>query len=241
MNSTAAGDFAPTRWSVVLAAGRNTLHAAPALEQLCRSYWRPLYAFARRRGLTPHDAEDAVQAFFARILERGVIGQADPERGRFRTFLLTALRNFMENERERAGAAKRGGGAAVVELDAQDAETRYRLEPMDARSPEAVFERQWAVTLLEQVLARLEAEYAGRGQGVLFQALKTRLAEGRDAGGFAEIARNLGLSEEAARMAAHRLRQRYRAVLREEIIQTVGDPADVDAELRHLLCVLRPA
>lgn len=241
MSLAGDGNFAATRWSVVLAAGRNSLHAAPALEQLCRSYWRPLYAFARRRGLSPHDAEDATQAFFARLLERGAIGLADPARGRFRTFLLTSLRNFLENERGRAGAAKRGGGASVVELDAQDAETRYRLEPADARSPEAVFERQWAVTLLERVLVRLGAEYETRGQGSQFLVLKERLAAGSDGASFAETAGRLGISEAAARTAAHRLRRRYRDLLLEEIAQTVASPEEAEDELQHLFRALQPA
>lgn len=226
--------FPPTRWSVVLAARGQAPAAADALESLCRAYWFPLYAFVRRSGHPPHEAEDLTQAFFARLLAKHDLADVDREKGRFRSFLLASLQHFLSNERDRARAQKRGGGRAPVSFDAGDAETRYRLEPADPMTPEKLFDRQWARTLLAQVLAALEGEADAEGRAAQFEALKPFLAVGCGAISHAEAAVRLGTTEGAAKVAVHRLRRRYRDRLRAEIARTVSSPGQVDDEMRAL-------
>lgn len=227
--------FATTHWTVVLAAGsRSTPNAEVALEELCRTYWYPLYAYVRRRGHTHEDAQDLTQAFFARFLEKNYLETLSSERGKFRAFLLASLNHFLANEWDRARRQKRGGGQAVLSLDWQDADTRYQIDPADNLSPDKLYDRVWAVTLLERVLARLRAESTSDGKTAAFEKLKPFLTAGRTAISYAEAAASLNLSEPAARVAVHRLRRRYRELLREEIRQTLSDPAQVEEEMRAL-------
>ncbi len=233
-------NFPTTLWTVVLHAGREQPEQArDALARLCQDYWYPLYSFVRHRGYTAHDAQDLTQAFFAQLLEKHGLKQVDPEQGRFRTFLLAALKNFLANDWDRSHARKRGGGVTIVSLDDRTAESRFRLEPSCELTPERHFERQWAVTLLDQVLAALRAEYHAQGKGDLFEELKAVLtgqAGQGQADGYAAIAARLQRSEGAIKVAVHRLRHRYRELLRERIAETVVD-GDVEDELRHLLGV----
>jgi RNA polymerase sigma factor (sigma-70 family) len=231
--------FVTTRWSVVVSAqGKDSPAAARALEQLCRAYWYPLYAHVRRAGHTPADAEDLTQAFFARLLEKDWLGMADRERGRFRSFLLGSLKHFLANEWDKARARKRGGHLQVVSLDAPAGEERFRQEPMAQGSPDREFDRRWALALLDTVLARLEQDYAQAGKAVAFQHLKSALSGGRSDVPYARLSEALGMSEGAVRVAVHRLRQRYREVLREEIAQTVATATEVEDELRQLFAAL---
>lgn len=233
------GAFVTTHWSVVLAAGHSeTTQSRRALEQLCCVYWYPLYAHVRRRGHSPEDAQDLTQEFFARLLERQWLARADRACGRFRTFLLVALERFLANEWDRARAQKRGGGAPTLPLRWDTAETRYGREPADPRTPERAFERRWAIALLDEVLRRLEAEQQTEGKAALFATLKPCLTGESAALPYAQIADSTGLSEGAVKVAVHRLRQRYRELLRAEIAQTVAAAEDVDAEMRHLFKVL---
>lgn len=227
--------FATTHWTVVLAAGRrSTPQADRALEELCRTYWYPLYAFVRRQGYSKEDAEDLTQGFFARFLARNYLEGLSSEKGRFRAFLLVALKHFLANEYDRAGRQKRGGGVAPLSLDWQDADTRYQIDPADQLSPDKLYDRAWAVTLLEQVITRLRDECAAEGKGKVFEQLKPFLMAGQSDIPYAEAAGKLGLNEGAARVAVHRLRKRYRELLRGEISQTLSDPADVEEEMRAL-------
>ncbi len=231
--------FATTHWTVVLAAGHgDTSHAHDALARLCRSYWYPLYAYARRRGHSPHDAQDLTQEFFARLLRGNWIAQADRQRGRFRTFLLSAMQHFLANEWNKAHAKKRGGTRPILSLDDDTAEQRYRLEPADRNTPETLFERGWALALLNDVLQRLKEEYSREGKQDWMEAMQPALTADRNAIGYADIARKLGMTETAARVAVHRLRQRYRWLIRAEVAQTVASPEEVEAEMRHLFEVL---
>jgi RNA polymerase sigma-70 factor (ECF subfamily) len=228
--------FAETHWTVVLSAARGdaTPRAVAAMAELCRAYWYPLYAFIRRRGYDSHAAEDLTQEFFARLLEKHFLESVDRRKGKFRAFLLAALKHFLANEQDRARAQKRGGGQAVIRLDALDAEARYGLEPVDYLTPDKLFERRWALAVLERVLARLEAEFAAAGKADFFAALKGFLAGG-PARTYGAAGEHLGMSEGAVKVAVHRLRRRYRALLRDEIAQTVVDPAEIDDEIRYLL------
>jgi RNA polymerase sigma factor (sigma-70 family) len=231
--------FIATRWTVVLTAARSdTTQARDALAQLCRMYWYPLYAYIRRKGYSPPDAEDLTQAFFARVIEEHLIMTADQEKGRFRSFLLTRLNHFLADEWDRLKAQKRGGGQRLIPLESGTAETRYRVEPVDPRSPDKLFEYRWAVTLLERVFERLRQEYEKDGKAVLFDALQGCLAQARAAVPYADVGARLGLSEGALRVTVHRLRQRYRDLLRAEIADTVSGPEEVEEELRHLFRVL---
>jgi RNA polymerase sigma-70 factor (ECF subfamily) len=235
-----AADFASTHWSLVLAAGRRSLPASDqALEALCRGYWYPLYAYARRRLGDLHEAQDLTQEFFARLLEKNILAGAQPERGRFRGFLLTAFKNFLANEGDKARAQKRGGGQAPLPLDFRAGDSRYDLEPSHAWTPERLFERQWALTLLEQVLAALRAEFVADGKEAFFERLKVHLA-GETTDSYASLAAELDMSEGAVKVAVHRLRGRYRDVLRRHVAQTVADPAEVDDEIRRLFEALGP-
>jgi len=223
----------------VIAAGQSdTPQAVEALEKLCRTYWYPIYAYLRRRGCGEQDAQDLTQGFFAQLLERRSIQGVERAKGKFRSFLLASLNYFMADERDRANAQKRGGGRQVLSLDAQEAEQRYRLEPADEHSPEKIFEHRWAMTLLDQVLARLGQEFTEAGKLYLFERLQGFLVEGTGGKTFAEVARNVGMTEEALKKAVQRMRRRYHQLFREEIAQTVASPAEVDEELRHLCAVL---
>jgi RNA polymerase sigma factor (sigma-70 family) len=227
--------FASTRWSLVAAAGQGASpEAQEALAVLCRVYWYPLYAYARRRLGNVEDAQDATQAFFAQLLEKDYVQAADPERGRFRSFLLTAFKRFLAKERERDRAQKRGGGRHIVPLDFQMGEHRYHLEPADHATPETIFERRWALTLLEQALARLRQEFETADKQKIFDGLKATLTGDGVAEPYAEIAGRLEMSEPAVKVAVHRLRRRYQELLREEIAQTVVTASEIDEELRDL-------
>ena len=231
--------FLTTHWSVVLAAGRpDTKSAQYALTRLCQSYWYPLYAYVRRRGYSPPDAEDLTQEFFARFLAQNWVERADREKGRFRTFLLSAMSYFLSNEWDKARAQKRGGGVPLLPLEFDLAETRYSREPVDKMTPEQHFERRWVLALLEQVLNRLRGEYEQDGKAELFAALNPCLVGDRTSQPYAALAAKLGMSEGAIKSAVHRLRQRYRQLLREEIGNTVSSPGEVEEELRHLFAVL---
>jgi RNA polymerase sigma-70 factor (ECF subfamily) len=232
-------DFATTHWSIVLAAGRNVSpQAKQALSALCQLYWLPLYSFLRRIGCTPEEAQDVVQGFFARLLEKGDLAQVSPERGRFRSFLLAAIRHFLANERDRARAIRRGGRRTAFSLDRDAAESRYAAEAADAETPEAMFDRQWALTLLARVQDRLREEFTSAGKAQRFNQLHP-LLDGDSAGSYREAATALGLSENAVMVAVHRLRQRFRELLREEIAHTVAAPEQVDEEIRDLFAALR--
>jgi DNA-directed RNA polymerase specialized sigma24 family protein len=232
------GLFATTHWSVVLGAGQlDAERAGEALETLCRTYWYPLYAYVRREGYEAPDAQDLVQGFFARLLSKNYLGQVGPQKGRFRSFLLAALRHFLSDQRDRDRAAKRGGGAEIVSLDAQEAEERYRLELVDRMDAERIFERRWAMTLLEKALYRLREESIVGGKVQLFELLRDFVAGESDIS-CSEAAVKLGQTESAVKSAVHRLRQRYRELVREEIAQTVADPAEIEAEIRYLITVM---
>jgi len=234
--TTAPGDvFATTHWTVVLAAGRkSTPQADVALEELCRTYWYPLYAYVRHHGHSREDAEDLTQAFFARFLEKNYLEGLGSEKGKFRAFLLASLKHFLANEWDRASRQKRGGGVTTLSLDWQDADTRYQIDPADTLSPDKLFDRAWAVTLLERVIVRLRDECAADGRSALFDRLKPFLMVGRSDIPHAQAAAELGMAEGAVRVAVHRLRRRYRQLLREEIAQTLSDPVQVDEEMRAL-------
>ncbi len=231
--------FATTHWSVVLTAQQGSeAQAQAALSHLCRAYWYPLYAFVRRQGHAPHDAQDLTQAFFARLLEKNSLAVAARERGRFRSFLLASLKHFLANEWTRARAAKRGGGREILSLDDHDAESRYALEPVENLTAEKIFERRWATALLDRVVARLRDEHVRAEKVELYEALKGCLTLESRAAAYAELGARLNMTEGAVKVAAHRLRQRYREVLREEIAQTVSGPEEVEEELRHLFAAL---
>jgi len=231
--------FATTHWSVVQTAGQpDTFRSAAALEKLCRTYWYPLYAYARRRGQSPADAQDSTQAFFARLLERNWVGDARRERGRFRTFLLTAMSRFLADEWDKVRAQKRGGGRLLVPLQLDTAETRYGQEPVDTRTPEQAFDRRWAIALLDTVLRRLREEDEAAGRGEVFARLHGCLIGERESQPYAELAAQMNLTEGAVKVAVHRLRKRYRELLRLEIAQTLTADDAVEDELRHLFKVL---
>lgn len=226
--------FATTHWTVVLAAGqRHTPQSDRALEELCRTYWFPLYAYVRRRGKTKEDAEDLTQAFFARFLEKNYLDGLNAERGRFRAFLLASLKHFLANDWDKSRRQKRGGGAAHLSLDWQTADTQFQVASSGA-SPDQEFDREWAVALLAKVIQRLEAECASEGRSPQFKELKIFLSAGKGAVPYADAAIGLRLEESAVRVAVHRLRKRYRLLLREEIVQTLGDPKQVEEEMRAL-------
>src|SRR5262245_20082742 len=235
-----AGVFATTHWSVVIRAGAATaVESSDALDRLCRQYWQPLYYFVRRRGYNEPDAQDLTQGFFARLLEKDLIGAADRERGRFRTFLLTALQNYLANEWDRANRQKRGGGQQFLSLEHVDsAEAAYQLLPPDTATPDQLYERRWAQSVLEAVLRRLREEFDGRSGSGRFDGLKQFLFSDRGEVSYADAAKRVGLSKSATKSAIYRLRQRYGELFAEEIAQTVTRPEDVDDEIRHLLTVL---
>jgi RNA polymerase sigma factor (sigma-70 family) len=231
--------FVSTRWTVVLSAGDPTSpHAATALELLCRAYWFPLYAYARRRGHSPPDAQDLTQEFFSQLLEHNWVARADRHKGRFRSFLLMAMKRFLTNEWDKSKTLKRGGQVRLVPLPLDTAEIHYSQEPANTSTPEQVFEKQWALALLESVLNQLREEYAQAGRAVLFDTLKPCLIGGRESQPYAELAAGLGMTEGSVKVAVCRLRERYRERLKGEIAHTVASPAEVEEELRHLFRVL---
>jgi RNA polymerase sigma-70 factor (ECF subfamily) len=232
--------FATTRWSLVLAArDRAEPGAADALASLCALYWYPLYAYVRRRGHGAEESHDLTQEFFARLLEKDFLASVDRGKGKFRAFLLASCNHFLANERDRVRAKKRGGGRPVLSLDAADAEGRYRAEPADDLTPERLFERRWALTLLQEVMGRLRDEFEAKGKGRLFERLRGFLV-GEKGAGYRRAADELGLSEGAVKVAVHRLRQRYRELLHEEIGRTVAAPEEIDEEIRALFAALGP-
>ena len=230
------GGFATTRWSVVLAAGRRSgEHSAEALATLCEAYWYPVYAFIRRQGHDADHARDLTQEFFTRVLEKHYFSDADPARGRFRAFLLTSIRHFLSNERDREQALKRGGRTPPLSLDVETAEGTYQLEGRDELTPEKLFDARWATLLLDRALGRLREEYVAADKRTLFDQLKGFLTGDSDDVPYADTATALDMSEGAVKVAVHRLRRRFRDALVREIAETVSDPADIDAEIRHLL------
>jgi RNA polymerase sigma-70 factor (ECF subfamily) len=234
--------FATTHWSLVLTAGGpRTAASSEALGTLCQTYWYPLYAYARRFGNGVEESEDLVQAFFVRLLEKEALQHADPERGRFRSFLLASLKHFMVNEYNRARAAKRGGGQPMVAIDVSGGEGRYALDPHDEANPEKLFERQWALTVLNRVQARLRSVSMRSGKAQLFEQLKDFVTGEETDIPYREAGQSLGMSEGAVRVAIHRLRRRFRDLLREEIEQIVADPSEVDDEIRFMLVTLASA
>lgn len=231
--------FVTTKWSVVLAAGRSdTTRSQAALEKLCRTYWYPLYAYVRRRGYSPEDAQDLTQAFFAQLLEDRSLAGADPNLGRFRSYLLTAMNHFLTDEWKKGRAQKRGGGCEVLSLDWALAQERFDLEPADDSAPDRIFEKQWALALLAEVLNRLELEYQLDGKAEIFTALKQTLMGSRESQPYAELAVGLGMNESAVKVAVHRLRKRYRELIREEIAGTLERSQDIDEEMRCLFSAL---
>ncbi len=234
-----SAEFTTTHWSVVLAAAdQERPEAAEALETLCRTYWYPLYAYVRRRGYGHEDAQDLTQGFLLQLLERQSFARVDRSKGRFRSFLLGGLNYFLANQRQHDRAQKRGGGQPLLWFDAQTAEARYHREPMDERSPDKLFERRWALTLLDQVLARLETEFHEAGKADLFERLRLFLIGEQGETTYAQAAVEAGMSGEAFKKVVHRLRQRYYALFRQEIAHTVADPAEVEDEMSHLCAVI---
>jgi len=230
--------FTTTHWSVVLEAQGESPAAKEALEKLCRIYWRPIYSFVQRQGVTPEEAEDITQGFFASLFERGSLSAVRKEKGRLRSYLLGALKYFLADEQRRAMAIKRGKGQRLVPLEELRAENRVEMEPSDPVT-EQIYERRWASTMLERVLNLLKDQYRAGGNTALFDSLKQLLPDEPDAPSQADIAAQLGMTENAVRQAFHRFRQRYQELLREEIAHTVATPGDIEDELRHLIAVVR--
>jgi RNA polymerase sigma factor (sigma-70 family) len=231
--------FQTTRWSLILAAReQDRAEAREALAALCEAYWYPLYAFVRRKGHDPEAAADLVQGFFARLLEKRDFDSVDRQKGKFRSFLMASCSHYLANQADHDRARKRGGGRVPISIDRIGAEGRYGIEPVDHLTPERIFERHWAMTLLDQVLGRLADEMTRSGKSTLFDALRPALLGGAERVPYATIAAMLGISEEAARASAQRLRRRYRELLREEIARTIDDPADVESEILALFATL---
>ena len=228
--------FTTTHWGVVLNARSDSPESSDALSKLCHAYWHPLYWFIRRSGYKPEDAQDLTQDFFASLLEKNYLDAVVREKGKFRSFLLMALKRFLANQRDHANRLKRGGGHAIISLDAQNTENHYLAEPMDTMTPEKAFERRWALALLEQVMAALQAEFCAEGKADLFEALKGFLSGDRES--YAEISQKLGMSQATLRVNVHRLRHRYRELLRREIAHTVERPEDIEEEILYLFSAL---
>ena len=226
--------FQPTQWTLVRRAGLSSTHSQDALETLCRTYWYPIYAFIRRNGRAPHDAQDLTQEFFARFLEAKSIVRADPKRGKFRTFLLGALKNFLTDAHRKATAWKRGGGFQIVSFEETDAEERYRLEPVDERTPDQVYKQRWIVGLLETAMARLRDEFHAAGKDRQFQVLKVFLSQEGDDESYEAAGAELNTSGKTIAVAVHRIRRRFRQVVRSAIADTVSTPEDVEEEYRSL-------
>jgi RNA polymerase sigma factor (sigma-70 family) len=239
MSFSPSRGFATTRWTLVVAAGRE---AAPgsreALSELCELYWPPLYSYARRQGNSVEQAQDLTQAFFARFLEKHDVQAADPRRGKFRSFLLTSFKHFLANEYDRERAKKRGGSQVLIALDVETAEARYAAEQPGTLTPEALFERQWALGLVDRAMAALSADLIASGKAATYNELKGLLIGEKEEGGYAKIAQALGSTEGAVKVTVHRLRRKFRARLRAEIMATVSDDAEIEEELRYLIAVL---
>jgi len=234
-----ARQFATTRWSIVMSAGHTSSpDSRRALESLCETYWYPLYAYVRRRVPDVNEAQDLTQAFFAELLEKNFVGSATPARGRFRAFLLTAFKHFLSKEWDKAKAQKRGGGRAPISLDFNSADSRISIEPSSGLTADQLYDRQWAVTLLGQILDRLESEFDRDGKAKHFEELKGFIIGDHGGTTYADIATRLNMTEAAAKMAGSRTRLRYRELLRDEIAQTVAGPDDVDDEIRNLFSTL---
>ena len=232
--------FATTRWTLVLTArDASSPDARQALEMLCAQYWYPLYAFLRRQGYDAEKAQDLTQGFFARLLEKHYLDDVRPERGRFRTFLLTSLKHFVLNEHDREQAVKRGRGVRVLPLEIETAEGLYALEPRDDTTPERLFERRWALTVLDQTLTKVRSEYAAAGKDALFDRLRPYLVREDDTQPYTTLGPELGMTEGAVRVAVHRLRRRFAALLRTEIANTVSNDQEVEAEIEYLAAVVR--
>ena len=231
--------FTTTHWSVVLEAQGPTPAAQVALETLCRTYWRPIYGFVRRQGTDAEEAKDLTQGFFALLLERRDLDTVRKEKGRLRSYLLTSLKHFLTNERNRAMAIKRGEGQRLISLDQLHQDERAGFEPADTSTADQIYERRWAMTVLNEVLARLEEEHRAAGKMQLFDRLQKSLTNDPDRSSQVEIAHELGMTENAVYQAFHRFRQRYRELLREEVAHTVAVAVDIEDELRHLIAVLR--
>lgn len=237
--STPAFGFHTTRWTVILQArDADDTAGREALNRLCTNYWYPLYAFIRRQGASAPEAEDLTQEFFRRFLERNALARVHPAAGKFRSFLLACLKNFLSHERERGRAQRRGGGVAPLPLEMGDAETRFALEPADPVTPELVFERRWAFAVIERTLDELRREYVREGKGEMFEELQGALPGGRGACSRSELAARRGVTVGAIDVAVHRLRRRFGALLREQVVQTVSSAEEVEEEIRHLIAVL---
>ncbi|MHA1939955.1 MAG: RNA polymerase sigma factor [Candidatus Thorarchaeota archaeon] len=233
------GRFATTHWSVVLAAGQpDSSRYQQALETLCRTYWFPLYAYLRRQGHDSHQAEEYTQAFFAQMLEKQYLSKVAPKPGKFRSFLLVALKHFLANERDRLKTQKRGGGRPVIPLDRESAENQYAIEPAHHLSADKLFEKSWALTVLDQTMNRLQNEFAGANKQKLFDRLKSYLGGEKASVPYRDVAAELEVSEGTVKVTIHRMRTRYRELLRDEIAQTVNTPEHVDEEIRNLFAAL---
>ena len=234
-----SGVFATTHWTAVIAATRgNSPQASVALEELCRTYWYPLYAYVRRHGHSREDAEDLTQGFFARLLEKNYLEDVSSDKGKFRSFLLVAIKRFLATERDRASCQKRGGGVIPLSLDWQDADSRYQITPADNLSPDKLYDRAWAVIVLEHVIIRLRDEHNQEGKAVMYEKLKPFLMMGKSEIPHARAAAELKMTEGAVRVAVHRLRRRYRELLRDEIAQTLANPAQAEEEMQALFSAL---
>ncbi len=234
------GSFATTHWTVVLAAsGSGSEQSDAALAKLCETYWYPLYAYARHQGNGPEDAEDLTQQFFYRLLAKNFLATADRERGKFRTFLLASMKNFLVNEWKRAGRSKRGGTDPLLSFDLQTGEGRYSAEPVSQVVAESLYDRQWAVALVEQVFTVLRAEYLASERGPLLDELKGFVWGEESSASYGEIGARLNMAEGTVKVSVHRLRQRFRQLLRDEVAQTVSRPEEIDGELRHLISVIQ--
>ncbi|TWU42373.1 RNA polymerase sigma factor [Novipirellula artificiosorum] len=231
--------FATTHWSVVLSAKQGSeSQVHEALETLCQTYWYALYAYVRRSDYASHDAEELTQEFLTRLVQRDFLGSVEPQRGRFRSFLLAAMKHFLSHERERAKALKRGGGRGVLSLDFHRAEKDYRSEPVDAMTPQRLFDRRWALTILENAMTVLQERYAASGKSDLFVKLQPCLTQASDSPSYRVIANELSLSEGAVKVAVHRLKRDYRRLLKQQVSQTLENPDDVEDELRDLFAAI---
>jgi len=231
--------FVTTHWSVVLSAkDRASPQSEAALEKLCGAYWCPLYAYVRRQGHSPHDAQDLTQEFLSRLVHKDYLDAVQQERGRFRTFLLMAFKRFLSDAWDKVRAQKRGGGIRNLSLDVAAAEEKYRVEAVDEVTPETIYERHWALTLLERTMSRLRQEYVAAGKSGVFDELKVFLTEAKGTISHADVARRMGLNEGTVRVSVHRLRKRFRELFREEIACTVHNPEEIEEEVRYLMSVL---
>jgi len=236
---TESGQFTTTHWTVVLQAGESgSTGAQEAMSRLCQTYWTPLYAYVRREGYSPEDARDLTQEFFYRFLQTDALTGVSPAAGKFRSFLLACLKHFLANDRERAHAQRRGGGIPTIPLEPSDAETRYSLEPADDLTPDVLFDRHWAFTVIERTLEVLRSEHATRDKGLAFEDIEGFLPRGRGCASRTELAAKHGMNLNAVDVAIHRVRQRFGALLRREVAQTVSSTSEVDDELRYLISVL---